>query len=62
MAVCITVKKSSCPSRLGFSNLKRAGTYSKKADTGVLKCRNSAAAEQKRNKSYTLVVKVQLWP
>lgn len=57
MAVCITAKKF-----LPIQTQRELADIPEKQVTWVRKCRNSAAAEQKRSKSYTLVLKVQLWP
>lgn len=57
MAVCITAKKF-----LPIQTQRELADIPKKGVTWVRKCRNSAAAEQKHSKSYTLVLKVQLWP
>lgn len=57
MAVCITAKKF-----LPIQTQRELADIPEKRVTWVQKCRNSAAAEQKCSKSYTLVLKVQLWP
>lgn len=61
MAVCITAKKF-LPIQTGMFKLRELADIPEKGVRWVRKCRNSAAAEQKRSKSYTLVLKVQLWP